>query len=45
MDRFTTHLRPATIKAVKLLALETDHDVYEVVQDALDSYLRKRGRE
>lgn len=44
MERFTTYLRPGTIKAVKLLALETDQDVYEVVQEAVDTHLRKQGR-
>lgn len=40
--KYTTHLKPATIKAVKLLAVETDRKDYEIVEEAIAEYL-KRG--
>lgn len=39
VEKYTTHLRPETIKAIKRLALEQDSKDYEVVQKALDVYL------
>ncbi len=41
VEKYTTHLRAETIKAIKRLAVETDRKDYEVVQQALDEYLRK----
>ena len=38
-EKYTTHLTPATIKAVKWYALEHDLKDYEVVQQALDVFL------
>jgi hypothetical protein len=39
VEKYTTHLRPETIKAIKRAALESDRKDYEVVQAALDEYL------
>jgi len=37
--KYTTHLKPETIKAVKRYAVEHDLKDYEVVQQAIESYL------
>ncbi len=39
VEKYTTHLRPETIKAVKRAALDRDRRDYEIVQAALDAYL------
>src|SRR5205814_2014162 len=39
VDKYTTHLYPATIKAVKRYAFEHEMRDYEVVQQAIDTYL------
>ncbi len=39
VEKYTTHLRPETIKAVKRAALDQDRRDYEIVQAALDAYL------
>jgi hypothetical protein len=41
VEKYTTHLRPETIKAIKRTALENDQKDYEVVQQALDAYLHR----
>lgn len=41
--KYTTHLKPETIKAVKQIALDTDRKDYEVLQEAIEDYLKKRG--
>jgi hypothetical protein len=42
--RYTTYLRPDTIKAIKWLAVDGERNDYEIVQEALDEYLqRTRG--
>ena len=41
VEKYTTHLRPETIKAVKRAALDRDRKDYEIVQAALDAYLRR----
>ncbi len=41
VEKYTTHLRPETIKAIKRAALESDRKDYEVVQQALDAYLKQ----
>ncbi len=41
VEKYTTHLRPETIKAIKRTALESDRKDYEVVQQALDEYLKQ----
>jgi len=38
--KYTTHLKPQTIKAVKMLAVETDRKDYEIVEEALGAYLK-----
>ena len=38
--KYTTHLQPATIKAIKRLAVETDRKDYEIVEEALMEYLK-----
>jgi hypothetical protein len=43
VEKYTTHLSPQSIKEIKRLAVETDRKDYEVVQDAVDAYLRKQG--
>lgn len=43
VEKYTTHLRPETIKAVKRHALEQDWKDYEVVQRAIDEYLAQIG--
>ncbi len=39
--RYTTYLRPETIKAIKWLAVDGERNDYEIVQEALDAYLRR----
>jgi len=41
--KYTTHLDPKLIKAIKQLALDTDKKDYEVVGEAIGGYLKKRG--
>lgn len=41
VEKYTTHLRPETIKAIKLAAVEGDRRDYEIVQQALDAYLQQ----
>lgn len=43
VHKYTTHLRPATIKAIKWTAVERDQKDYEIVQAALDAYLQAEG--
>ena len=38
VEKYTTHLRPETIRAVKKMAFDTDRKDYQVVQAALDAY-------
>lgn len=40
--RYTTYLKPETIKAIKWHALDRERNDYDVVQEALDEYLRRR---
>jgi hypothetical protein len=42
--KYTTHLRPETIKAVKRIAFESERKDYEIVQEAIDAYLRRLSR-
>jgi hypothetical protein len=42
--KYTTHLKPDTIKGVKRQALEEDRKDYEIVQEALEDYLKKLRR-
>ena len=39
--KYTTHLRPETIKALKRVAFESERKDYEIVQEALDAYLKR----
>jgi hypothetical protein len=39
--KYTTHLKPETIKAIKLLAVTTDRKDYEIVEEAIEAYLKK----
>ena len=41
-EKYSTLLRPATIKAIKRLALERDTKDYAIVQAALDAYLAQQ---
>ncbi len=40
--KFTSYLSSESIKAIKRLALETDRNDYEVLQEAVDEYLGRR---
>jgi hypothetical protein len=40
VGKYTTHLRPDTIKAIKRYAVEHDIKDYEVVQKALDRFFK-----
>ena len=42
--RYTTYLKPETIKAIKWHALDGERNDYDVVQEALDHYLRRLKR-
>ncbi len=44
--RYTTYLRPDTIKAIKREAFDSERNVYDIVQDALDAYFaaKESGR-
>jgi uncharacterized Zn finger protein len=44
VDKYTTHLTPATIREIKKYAFEHEMKDYEVVQEALDSFFQARGR-
>ena|SRR5689334_23135079 len=41
--RYATYLTVESIKAIKRLAFEIDKKDYELVQDAVDKYLKKMG--
>lgn len=41
--KYTTHLRPETIKAVKRYAVEAEIKDYQIVQEALERYLKEKG--
>jgi len=41
IEKYTTHLRPETIKAIKIYGAEHDIDDYHVVQEALDQFFRQ----
>jgi hypothetical protein len=43
VEKYTTHLTPETIKAVKRYAFEHDMKDYEVVQQALDLFLKEKS--
>jgi hypothetical protein len=45
VEKYTTHLRPDTIKRVKLWAVQHERKDYEVVQDALDQFFIDMGLE
>lgn len=42
VHKYTTHLRQETIKAVKRAAFDRECKDYEIVQQALDAYLREQ---
>jgi len=41
VEKYTTHLLPSTIKAIKVFAAAHDLKDYEVVQAAISEYLKK----
>ena len=41
--KYTTHLKPETIKAIKLRAVTTDKKDYEIVEEAVEAYLKDKG--
>lgn len=44
MAKYTTHLTPKAIKAVKRYALETDRKDYEIMQEAVEEYLKRKNQ-
>ena len=44
VDKYTTHLIPATIREIKKYAFEHEMKDYEVVQEALDFFFQSRAR-
>jgi hypothetical protein len=42
--KYTTHLRPETVKAVRRIAFESERKDYQIVQEALDQYLEQLAR-
>ena len=40
IGKYTTHLRPDTVKAIKRYAVEYEIKDYEVVQEALDQFFK-----
>lgn len=43
LKRFTTYLTEESIKGMKRLAVDTDKKDYELYQEAVDKFLKKRG--
>ncbi len=44
VKKFASYLRPESLKALKLIALQEDKNDYEILQEAVDLYLdRKRA--
>ena len=43
IKRYSTYLNRDAIKAVRRIAFESDRKDYEIVQDAIDEYLKRRG--
>ena len=41
--KFSSYLTEVSIRALKRLALDEDKKDYEVLQEAIDEYLRKKG--
>lgn len=41
--KYTTHLKKETIKAIKRYAVEAELKDYEIVQEAIDRYLKGKG--
>jgi len=44
VEKYTTHLLPSTIKAIKVFAAAHDLKDYEVVQAAISEYLEKQEK-
>jgi hypothetical protein len=42
--KFSSYLREDSIKALKMAALQDDRKDYEILQDAVDQYLKLRNR-
>jgi hypothetical protein len=42
--KYTTHLKPETIKELKHYALENDQKDYEVMQEAIETYLKGKKK-
>lgn len=45
LKRFTTYLREESIRSMKRLAFEEDKKDYELFQEAVNDYLKRRDRE
>ncbi len=43
VKKFATYLRPASIRALKRIAIDTERNDYEVLQQAVDEFLAKQG--
>lgn len=44
LKHFSSYLTDSTFKAVKRIAIDTDRRDYEVIQEAVDTYLKARGQ-
>lgn len=42
--KFATYLKPESIRALKRIAIDEERNDYEVLQEAVDDFLAKRGR-
>jgi hypothetical protein len=45
IEKYTTHLRPDTIKAIKRWALDHEMKDYEVAQDAFDTFFQAHAQD
>ena len=45
VDKYTTHLRPDTIKAIKTYALDHDMKDYELAQHVFDRFFEEANKE
>jgi len=43
LKRFTTYLTEESIRTMKRLAFDIDQKDYEIFQEAVDAYLKKKG--
>lgn len=41
LKKFTSYLTPESLRAIKRIAFESDRKDYEVLQEAIDSYIKR----